>query len=268
MKQSGFAPVNDAELYYEVQGSGPPLLLIHAGVADSRMWQSQVEAFASRFTTIRFDMRGFGRSEVPPGPFRYGEDVAGLLDYLGVSQTAVVANSFGAQVAVDFALDYPEQVTALILGAPAVRGEEPSTRIRSFWTEEEEALERGDLQAAVELNLRLWVDGPQRQPQDVDASVRELVGEMQRRAFEIAVPDDVEETTPDESVLEQLAELHVPTLIIVGALDLEEKETLADDLVALMPDARKLVIQDAAHMMNMEKPQVFNRAVLSFLDRL
>ena len=257
--------INGANLHVTVSGAGEPLLLIHAGVADSRMFKPQLAAFEARYRVIRFDMRGFGRSNLPPGQFSNIADVGGLLDHLGVAQAHMLGVSFGGLVALDFALAHPDRVKSLILGAPSISGEAPSERIRQFWSEEEALLEAGDLAGATEVNLRLWVDGPQRTPEQVDPAVREQVRAMQMHIFQIPVPDDLEELSPEPSAIERLAEVKLPTLIIVGSLDLPEKVASAERLATEIGNARYAVIEGAAHMMNMEKPAEFNQLVLDFL---
>jgi pimeloyl-ACP methyl ester carboxylesterase len=265
---SGFANVNGAQLYHEAKGAGAPLLLLHAGVADSRMWDEQFDAFARHYRVVRFDMRGFGRSDMPPGAFANHDDVRGLLDELGVASAYVAAVSFGGLVALDFALAYPARVKALALGAPSVSGASPSDRIRRFWDEEEAALEAGDIDGATELNLRLWVDGPQREPHEVDPQVRERVRQMQAAIFRKEIPDDVEQVELVPPAMARLGSVDAPVLVLVGALDLPEKLTLAEQLVRALPDARMVVLPGVAHMLNMERPAQFNRAVLDFLTAL
>lgn len=262
---SGLAQINDAQIYCETRGDGPPLLLIHAGVADGRMWDPQVDVFAQTYRVIRFDLRGFGRSDMPSGRFANHEDVRALLDHLDARPAHVLGISFGGAIALDFCLAYPGYVRSLILGAPSVGGTEPSQRIRRFWQEEDEALEAGDLDGATELNLLLWVDGPQRQPDQVDPEVRERVRQMQLAIFQKETPDDVEEIDLEPPAAERLAQISVPTLILVGDLDLEEKQELASRLAAKIAGARKAVLPGVAHMLNMERPEQFNRAVLEFL---
>lgn len=267
MTQTGFIPAPDAEIYYEATGSGHPLILLHAGIADSRMWDAQVAAFAPHFRTIRYDLRGFGKTRLSPGAFSYHEDVAAVLDFLGHERAHVVGISFGGRVALDFALAFPQRVSALVLGAPSVSGETPSQRVRKFFEDEEAALEADDLDHAVELNLRLWVDGPQRKPHEVSQSVRQLVGIMQRDAFLVDEPDGVMLKPEPPAALERLHELQAPVLVIRGALDLPEKNDLAQHLVRQLPDAR-LVTLPAAHMMSLEEPVRFNEEVLDFLRQV
>ena len=266
--KTGFAPTNGAQLYYEIAGTGQPMILIHAGVADCRMWDDQFATFAQQYRTIRCDLRGFGRSAMPSGRFSHHDDLAGLLDFLQVDQAIVLGVSFGGKVAVDFALAYPQRVTALVLGAPSIGGAEPTERIIQFWEEEETAVEQGNLATAVALNLHLWVDGIYRQPDEVDAAVRQKVAQMQREIFEMAVPDDVAEVRLEPVAYGRLGEITAPTLVLVGNLDLPEKVAEAAWLAQQLPNAQHAVIPGVAHMLNMEKPVLFNQLVLDFLTDL
>lgn len=268
MQSTNLAPVNGAHLAYEVGGSGHPLLLLHAGVADSRMWDDQFPVFSQRYQTIRYDLRGFGRSPMPPGRFAGYEDVAGLLDYLQINRAHLLGISNGGRVALDFALAYPTRVSALVLAAPSVGGKTPSQRIQEFWEQEETALTRGDLDAATELNVRLWVDGPQRTPEQVDAVIRDRIRAMQLQAFQIPIPADAEENQLEPPAIERLGQVQAPSLIIAGALDLEEKVELAEQVARAIPNATYAVIAGAAHMVSMEQPAEFNRLVVSFLAGL
>lgn len=265
---SGLATINGAELYYEVKGQGQPLLLLHAGLADSRMWDDQFEAFSKRYRVIRFDMRGFGRSNMPSGSFANYEDIRALLDFLQCKTIYLLGISFGGSLALDFVLAYPNYVKALILAAPSVSGESPSERIKQFWDEEETALDNDDLEGATELNLRLWVDGPHREPNQVSADVRKRVQEMQLAIFKKDIPDDIEEEELDPPAIERLGEVKIPVQLLIGELDLEEKLALADQLANELPQSEKVVILEVAHMLNMEKPDLFNQHVLEFLAKI
>lgn len=263
---AGTAEINGAELYYEVKGEGHPLLLLHAGVADSRMWDDQFDVFAEKYRVVRFDYRGFGRSTMPAGSFSNVEDVRALLDFLGIDSSYIIGVSFGGLIGLDFTLAYPERVKALILGAPSVSGDMPSERIRGVWAAEDEAFERGDLDEATELNVRFWVDGPHREAGEVDPAVRQRVYDMQMNIFRKEMPDDVEEVGPEVAANGRLHELNLPVLVMVGDLDLEEKVALADRLEKEIAGCRKVVIEGVAHMLNMEQAEVFNTAVLDFLS--
>jgi 3-oxoadipate enol-lactonase len=263
--ETGFFGPKGAQLYYEVAGTGHPLLLIHAGVADSRMWDDQFELFAQHYRVIRYDLRGFGQSEVPAGQFSNSEDIVNLLRFLEVQKTSIIGISFGSKIALDFALSYPDMVDALVLGAPSVGGYPSSEDVQRFNEEEEAAFTRGDLAAATEINLRMWVDGPKRTPEQVNPDVRERVRIMQHHAFTVPYPEDAEEVSLTPPAITRLAEIHVPTLVIVGDYDIPSKIAVTDYLATAIPGAQKVIIPGIAHMVSMEQPETFNRVVLAFL---
>lgn len=266
-----FAEVNGARLWYELEGDGPAVALIHEAIGDSGLWDDLFPELARRYRTLRYDARGFGRSTLPQEPYSHHEDLRTLLDTLGVEQVALVGGSMGGRVALELAVTEPERVTALVVLAPGVEPWEPSEEVRRFGEAEDEAVEQGDLDAAVELNLDLWVAGPGRALADIDRDVVSRVREMQRRAFEIQVPAFQRDPAPRRKPLpggpvgERLGEIRAPTLVIVGSEDVEDMHRVADRVVERVPGARKTVIEDAAHAANVERPQEFNRLVLEFL---
>jgi pimeloyl-ACP methyl ester carboxylesterase len=140
-----------------------------------------------------------------------------------------------------------------------------SQRVRRGWQEEDEAFEAGDLDGATEAVLVLWVDGPNRGPDAVDPEVRELVRTMQQHAYELPEPDPPPEPAPDPAV--RLADVRTPTLVVVGDEDVEDFLAMADAGASGIPGARKVVIEGAAHVIALEKPQKFNAALLAFLEQ-
>jgi pimeloyl-ACP methyl ester carboxylesterase len=265
---TGFLDVQAASLYYEVAGEGHPLLLLHAGIADSHMWDDQFPLFAQHYRTMRYDLRGFGQTRWETGAFANHEDPVALFNALGIQKAHVIGISFGSKIALDFALTHPEMVASLVLVAPGVGGTEPSEQIRRFSQEEDALVEKGDLPGATELNLRLWVDGPQRTPDQVNPTVRQRVYEMQYHALTIPIPEGADEQDLQPPAITRLSEVRVPTLIIVGDLDLPEKLDLTNQLATSIRRARQKIIAGTAHMVNMEQPQEFNRIVLDFLSKV
>jgi pimeloyl-ACP methyl ester carboxylesterase len=262
----GYAAVNGAQIYYELAGAGPALVLVHAGVADSRMWDQQFQVFAQRYTVIRYDLRGYGKTAMPAGAFASHEDLAGLLSFLRVEKAHLVGLSYGGRIAINFTLTHPEMVATLVLGAPSVGGHPPSPDVQRCGAEEEAALERGDVAGATELNLRMWVDGPRRTPDQVDPVVRERVREMQFHAFTMPTPADAEERPLTPPAISRLGDIQVPTLVVVGDHDIPAQLALAERLAAEIRGARKIVVPGVAHMINMEAPALFNQLVLDFLS--
>lgn len=265
---TGFLHVQGAPLYYEETGQGYPLLLLHAGIADSRMWDDHIPVFAQHYRVIRYDLRGYGKSQFPAGSFASYEDPAELLRSLQVEQAHVIGPSFGGKVAVDFTLAHPEMVRSLVLVAPSIGGTPPSPDVLRFNEEEDALLERGDLAGATELNMRMWVDGPHRTPDQVDPEVRRRVYEMQYHAFTVPMPEEADDLQLEPSAITRLAEIRVPTLIIVGDHDLPVKIALAHQLAVELPNAQLESIAGAAHMVSMEQPELFNRIVLAFLEKM
>lgn len=261
-RQSGIAEVNGARLFYEVAGEGPAVVLIHAGIADSRMWDEQFEAFAQHFRVIRYDARGYGRSDMPAGPFAHRDDLRGLLRILGVERAALVGLSMGGSTAIDFTLDHPETVWALVPVAAGLGGYQYSESMLRADAEEEAAFERGDMDAVYEINLRTWVDGPARPPDDVAPAIREKVRQMQRDA---STSTEGEPRRLDPPALGRLAEITAPTFVISGDADMPDMPAIADLLTTGIAGAQQAIIPGVAHMVNMERPAEFNRLVLDFL---
>jgi pimeloyl-ACP methyl ester carboxylesterase len=259
-----WADVNGARLYYEVAGEGHPLVLIHAGIAGSRMWDDQVAAFTHAFRVVRYDLRGFGQSEMPPAPFAHYADLHGLLTALGIERASLLGSSLGGATAIDATLAYPALADALILVASALSGYTFSAKTRRKWAAIDAALEREGVAQAVELELRMWVDGPLRTPEQVDPAVRERVRAMDSRAYALYTEAATEQALePPASA--RLAEIRVPTLIVVGEGDVPDILACSTVLEEGIAGARKVVLPGTAHMLNMEQPDAFNRVALDFL---
>lgn len=260
-----FVTVQGAPLYYEVRGDGPPLLLIHAGVADSRMWDPQWETLSAEYRLIRFDMRGWGRSTPPDAPFAHHEDARLLLDHLDIESAHVAGVSFGGRVAIDFALAYPERVRTLILGAPGVGGMEPAPEVQAFGDREEAYLESGDLAAATQLNIDFWVIGPVRLAYEVDAAVRQSVYEMQNAAFQVPLPPNFAPVGLQPPAADRLSEIRVPTLVLAGDADQPSAIETARRVAAEIPHAQLVVRPNVGHMVTMERPREAEAHISTFL---
>jgi 3-oxoadipate enol-lactonase len=255
-------------LAWDESGEGEPLLLIHAGIADRGMWEPQWVPFGETFRAIRYDARGFGETLPPAGPWSHHADLGSLLDELALERVHLVGASMGAGIAVELALDRPEAVASLVLVAPggALLGEPPDA-LRSLWRAEGEALEQGDLEAAVEVNLRAWVDGPSRSREAVDPAVRAFVGRMQRRAFELPAWDG--DTAPEgelePSAADRLGELRIPVLALVGLADWLPVVEVAERIGREVAGARVVRWPGVAHLPSLERPTEFERLVAEFV---
>jgi 3-oxoadipate enol-lactonase len=252
-------------LYAEVAGEGPAVVLVHEGICDSRMWDREWQEWSPSFRLLRVDLRGFGKSPLGSEPFAQARDLIEAIEAHGMERAALVGVSLGGRVALEVALARPDLVSALVLVAPGLPGHEWSQEMRDAWAEEEAAFEAGDLDAAVEASLRTWVDGPRRRPEDVDPQVRARVGEMQRRAYELAVGVEDEEELLVDQLAEKLGEIQVPTLVLVGEEDQPDMHAITERLEREMPGARRAAIADTAHVPSMERPREFDELVLPFL---
>jgi 3-oxoadipate enol-lactonase len=260
-----------AALAHVVEGSGPAVVLLHAGVGDRRLWDAQAPALAGRYTVVRPDLRGFGDSPLPGGPFSHVEDVRALLDELGIERAALVGNSFGGRVAFDLALTQPERTGALVLVAAAVDvGGEESPGLARYGAEEDALLDAGRIDEAVELNVRTWLDGPARESAPVAAEARERLAAMQRRAFEVQLAAESEDPPPgpvrwaSPPAAGRLGEIAVPTLVVTCRHDFPDFAAIGDALEAGVAGARRAEL-DTAHLPSLEAPAELARLLLGFL---
>jgi pimeloyl-ACP methyl ester carboxylesterase len=195
---TGFAHIHGVDLAYRMSGAGQTIVLIHAGICDQRMWERQVAAFSASRRVLRYDCRGFGQSGYVPGSFSHANDLAALLEHLKIDSAVLLGISMGGEVALQTTLMIPEKVRGLIVVASLAGIEEPGPDLRLLWDETEYAYEAGDLQTAIELELRGWVDGPYRDAGQVNPEVRELVRAMNATIWERAgAQNDAEEEAFD-----------------------------------------------------------------------
>ena len=266
--KSGFVNIDNAKLYYEVAGAGTPLVMVHAGVADSRQWNNEFAYFAQDNKVIRYDMRGYGKSEPVDGEFSHMNDLVSLLDTLGVHESiAIMGCSMGGGLAMDFALTHPARVKALVMVDSAPSGLELDVPTLAKFSDVEKAFESGDLDLVAEIETQIWFDGMGRIPEQVNPPMRKLLYEMNRLVLSHEVkglgkrlPNT---NTPAFNLLENL---NIPVLIIVGSHDTPYILAAADYMKEKIKFANKITIEDAAHLPNMDQPQEFQRVVEKFLS--
>jgi 3-oxoadipate enol-lactonase len=269
----GFAEINGTKLYYEIAGTGHPFILIHGHLLDRRSWDDQFAVFAQRYRVIRYDQRGFGDSGLITKGESYSDrqDLSALMQFLGIESAFLMGVSGGGALAIDFTLEHPKMVDALIPVTAGVSGFRPSEDLMKkhpdvvrLYTSLDEAFQKHDIARAVEISLELWTDGPGRLPQQAAPSVRERVREMTTRNWE-RLDDEAQAETPpvplEPPAVGRLAEIGVPTLVILGALD---GPNPLDYLAAEIPGAQKVIMAETAHHPFLEKPAEFNQIVLDF----
>ena len=255
--------INGARIHYERTGAGLPVVFLHAGVADSRMWERQVAAFAKTFDVIRPDGRGFGKSELPPRSWSPVADLLGLMDELRLKPMHLIGCSMGAHLAIDFALEHGERISKLVLIGPGIGGAKFGERYPELFAEVDAAEKANDMDAVNRAEMRLWLDG-QRPEGYVKQPLRDLFLDMNGGNF-----DSDFNSAPQEAIeppaVERLHEITAPMLVVVGDADLPPVLDAVELLMEKVPHARKAVIHDAAHLPNLEHPDEFNGLVLDFL---
>ena len=233
---------------------GPPVVLLHAGGMDGRMWRAVVERLQDRYWLIVPDMRGHGTTPMPPEPYSDVEDILGVLDDLKVEAAAFAGNSFGGRVALQVATAAPERVNSLALFASSMGWDvPPSPEIAEFWDQEERLVEAGEIDAAVDLNLRMWVRDPE---------IEELVADMARRGFELQGGVEAEE----RELPIDLPSIAVPTLAVSAGLDLPDFARIADRIAAEVPDAQRAEVPDSGHLIPLERPDATVELLEPFLE--
>ncbi|MDF0497400.1 alpha/beta fold hydrolase [Bradyrhizobium yuanmingense] len=242
-------------IYYEVHGDGPPLLLTHGYSSTSAMWHGQIDALAKDHTLILWDMRGHGQSDYPDDASAYSEDLtvgdmAAILDGVGAKRAIIGGLSLGGYMSLAFYRAHPERARALLIidTGPGFRKDDA----REAWNAR--ALATAD---------RLDREGLE----VLKAATRERATASHRNARGLALAARGMLTQRDARVMELLPEVKVPSLIVVGADD-----TLflaaSDYMVAKIPGAQKVVIPAAGHAVNIDQPQAFVDAVVPFLKNL
>ncbi len=262
MSDAGFAQIRNARLAWwsDGDGDGAPLVLVHAGVADARMWEPIVPALAAVRRVVRFDMRGFGRSRSGRGSFSETEDLAAVLDALALERGHLVGASFGGLVSLEFAATHPARVASLVLLAAALPDIEPSPALLAFAEAEEAAVGVGRIEDAVEINVRMWAN-------DSTPEVQALVADMQRVAFELQLREGAESDELDPPVSARLHTITAPTTVAYGDRDVEDFEQIARRLHAELPDATLHEITGAGHLLALDQPEAVAQLVLRHLDR-
>ncbi|MFL6201783.1 MAG: alpha/beta hydrolase [Thermoanaerobaculia bacterium] len=256
-----FVDVAGGKLWYEVQGEGPPLVLLHDGLVPGGTWDGQLPAFARLFRTVRYDRRGYGRSETPNAAFSDVDDLHALLEFLKIDRAVLVGCSNGSKLAVDYALAHPERVGSLVLAGPVVSGLPYSEHFQRRGLENYRPMFRE--KNAVKL-IEAWVQD--RYILDAASTrARERLRELLMGSPNPLVNRGIESSAPQHPALGRLSEIKVPTLILAGASDMPDVHAHAGALEAGIQGSQRVVISGAGHLIHLEKPELFNETVLTFL---
>jgi len=258
--KNGYALINGAQLYYETDGHGYPLFLVHGMGLDHRMWDGQFATFANNYEVIRYDLRGFGRSSLPTAEsYAHHTDLKSLMEYLGHSKAHLTGLSMGGRVVMDFAIAFPEMVASLIMVDSTIHGYKNKNDLTGSITT---AAAAGGAKAANEawLNHDLFI--PARRNAAVAGQLAQMVNDYSGWHWVNKNP-----WTPiDPPAITKLNKITAPSLIIVGEKDVPDFRDMADLLHEQIPGSRIEIIKDVGHMSNMEDTATFNKLVLDFLS--
>jgi len=261
--EAGYAEINEAKIYYEIAGSGIPLILVHGFSLDRRMWDDQFAFLATEYRVIRYDVRGFGNStDVPVQPYSYPDDLMRLMDHIGIEAAHLVGLSMGGAIVVDFAVEHPERVLSLVPVDAPLDGVEWLT---NFGTRVGIAARLAN-QIGMDSALDLWLEdellAPAMNNSDCAAALEEIIRDYTGWHW----TSGAKSMSRDTHTSELLNKIVSPTLVVVGEHDLIDFHAMGDVMAEGIDGAHKVVIPNIGHMSNMEDPVAFNALLHGFLS--
>jgi len=262
--QSGMAEVREPRLYYEAAGKGEAVVLIHGGGLDCRMWDAQFEALARSYRVVRYDVRGFGKSELPDKPYSDHGDLGEVLDFLKIDRAHLVGLSMGGRIALDFALAFPRRVRSLVLAGPGISGFQFTPESSKRFFEQVRAAQVGHWEKA----LQMWLTSDYIAPAMEQPLLRPGIEKMARDNLKTLLMNYMLQIDLDPPAVGRLPEIQAPTLLILGDRDVPDIYAIAKLLQEKLAGIRRLDVKGAGHMVNLEKPEEFNKALLEFLAGL
>ena len=251
----------------EAAGFGIPVVFLHSGVTDRRMWSEQMRQLAAEgYHVISYDRRGYGETETTDVPFNHLVDLETVLDRLSVHAAILVGSSMGGGLAIDFALEHPNRTVALVLMGTAVTGAEGyevDEEVEQLEEAFEYARERGNISTANRIQAHEWLDGPYGEAGRVTGPVRELFLAMNE--IHLNHPQLTPEERP-QAAFHKLAAITAPTLLVVGELDCSDIIAIHEDLSEELENAFAVVLEDTAHFPSLERPDLFDPILFEFLE--
>ena len=264
MGEPRWAVAEGTDLAFDAVGDGPPVTLLHAGIADRTMWEPQTDALSNRYRCITYDLRGFGESAMGTVEFSRRDDAAAILDTAGVESSHLVGCSIGAGMALDFAIERPQRVDRLVLVGVTPAGFDAADPILDQLMNDVAAAEKsGDHHAAASIEVQAWVDGPNRPEGSAPKWLREKARQWILPTYDVQGWDLSRPLDP--AAMERLSEVGAPTLVIVGTEDADVIIAGCEATAAGIPNADLVRIEGTAHLPNLEAAERFNRVLLEFL---
>lgn len=259
--QEGVAVVNQTQLHYQVAGTGDAAVFIHGYGSNLRIWDAQFPFFAQHYRALRYDVRGHGQSALPAcEPYAHADDIKALMDFCGISRVHIIRHSMGGQIAINFALAYPECVQSLVLVDSAPSGFQWSDGYAASWKPVLEAASKGK-ERILELVLKHPILATAMGNPEVVPRLTRIMSEYS--AWHFLNADPVQH--PEPPAAQRLDQITVPTLVLVGEHDLSDFNAIAAILHQHIPNATRLVVENVGHVVPMEAPERLNEIVPVFL---
>jgi 3-oxoadipate enol-lactonase len=260
-KHTGYLNVGDSKIYYEECGAGAAVVLLHDGLLHSVTWNAEWESLCRKYHAVRYDRRGYGKSEAPKNPFSPTDDLAALLAHLKITRAVLVGSSSGSALAIDFALAHPEMMEGLLLLGPVVHGMEVSAAFEQRINKNNAPTERGDENGAAEN----WSKDPYILGEGHEPARKKLYELLADSPQDLKYTGEFEiKNSPEAS--SRLSEIHVPTLVLVGELDISDVHAQAGAIEAGISGAQRDVIVNAGHLIQLEQPEILIERIDRFVD--
>ncbi|MFA5403710.1 MAG: alpha/beta fold hydrolase [Ignavibacteria bacterium] len=266
--KTGYIDIGKAKIYYEEKGEGVPLIMIHGGFINRKMWDDQFDYFSKDYRVIRYDVRNHGLTTSDLDVYTNYDDLNNIMEKLKIDKAVIMGLSMGGMITIDFAIAHPEKVIAIIPVSTGLSGFDKKDKDwQNFEKNVNRAFEKEDNELATEYMLRSWTDGPKRTPEQMDKILREKVKTMLLETFE-KWDSRIRLQKLSPPAVDRLSEIKVPVLTIYGDIDMQGIIDIADKIEKEIPLSKKYIIKNAAHMVNMEFPDEFNEIVSKFLGNL
>ncbi|RIO10604.1 alpha/beta hydrolase [Mammaliicoccus sciuri] len=259
----GIFNATGANIYYESKGNGENLLLIHAGIVDSRMWDNEFNLLSEKYRVVRFDLPGFGLSDFTEGSYNYNLIINELLIHLDIHHTHILAASFGGKIALDFYLENPAKCMSLALLSPAISGWNASTFLQNYEEKEERLIDEGKIEETAQYNYATWIQR-NRSPEIINPDVKQLIMDMQRKILTKGEPNVSSEEIEVEDNISQLNNIEIPVLIVNGQCDVPDFLEIAEVMIKEIPNVKNIIIPNTAHLANLESPELFLKIISEF----
>ena len=259
---SGYLDVGGTKIYYETRGTGPAIVLLHDGLLSGVTWDEVWGRLSSKHRVIRYDRRGYGRSELPTRSYSPTEDLQKLLAHLKIEHAVIVGSSSGGALAIDFAIEHPQMVDGLFLIGPVLHGMEHTAEFQERAKRNNEPMGRGDIKAVAKnwSEDKFLIAGPNERARR--KIYEQLVANSEKLKF-----DNHFEQSLSPPASERLGEVRAPTFILVGQADTTDVHRHCDAISAGIRQSTREVVKDAGHLIQLERPGEVVKKVEAFAER-